>query len=347
MRGWFGLGPDLRLLARAARVGRGGGPFKLTAVLTWRCDQRCRRCSIWQREPGPELSAAEWRAVFESVPSLSWIDLTGGEPLARADFAEIAVSALEARPDLALLHFPTSGSRPEATEAACRTILAARPHRLIVTVSLDGPERTHDWLRGDRGGFERAVDTFERLRRLGVATYFGMTLSPANLHLVDETLAALGAAAPSFDRRELHVNLVHESEPYYGNAGVELLDGRQLRRAMRRIAGLRGLPRDGVGLLEALFLGHVTGYAQHGRSPLPCSALAASAFVHPDGTVHPCHLWDRPVGRLRDHGGSLAAVLATHSTRDARADVVADRCPGCWAPCEAYPTILTRLPRLG
>ena len=337
------LRPDLRLLWRAAR---GGAPFKLTAVLTWRCDQRCRNCSIWRRAPGAELSADQWRSVFRSLPGLSWIDLTGGEPLARPDFAEIGVAALESCPDLALLHFPTSGSRPDATEAACRAILAARPHRLIVTVSLDGPQETNDWLRGDRGGFERAVDTFERLRRLGVATYFGMTLSPSNLHLVDRTVAALSRAAPSFERRELHVNLVHESEQYYGNAGVDRLEGPQLGRAMRRIAGLRGLPRDGVGLLEALFLGHIRAYARHGRSPLPCSALAASVFIHPDGTVHPCHLWDRPVGAVRGHGGSLAAVLAGPAAQAARAEVVADRCPGCWAPCEAYPTILSRLPRL-
>jgi MoaA/NifB/PqqE/SkfB family radical SAM enzyme len=335
------LAADARLLLRARNVRRGGGPFKLTAVITWRCDQRCRNCSIWQRDAGEELSAAEWRAVFASVPTLSWIDLTGGEPLAREDFAEIAVAALQEHPELALLHFPTSGSRPEATEAACRTILRAKPHRLIATVSLDGPKKENDWLRGDRGGFDRAVATFERLRRLGVATYFGMTLSPSNLHLVDATVAALAAAAPSFERRELHVNLVHESEQYYGNAGVVRLEGEQLGRAMRRIAGLRGMPRDGVGLLEALFLGRVKDYAAHGRSPVPCSALAASAFVHPDGVVHPCHLWDRPVGSVRDTGGDLSAVLA--GSGDAREDVIADRCPGCWAPCEAYPSILSDL----
>lgn len=335
------LRPDAKLLWRAANVRRGGGPFKLTAVITWRCDQRCRNCSIWQRDPGEELTAAQWRAVFAGVPTLSWIDLTGGEPLAREDFTEIAVAALEECPDLALLHFPTSGSRPAEAEAACRVLLGRRPHRLIATVSLDGPPRINDWLRGDRGGFERAVETFERLRRLGVPTYYGMTLSPANLGEVDATLQALQAASPSFERRELHINLVHESEQYYGNGGVERLDRRQLRRALRRIAGLRGLPRDGVGLLETLFLGNVPTYAGHGRSPVPCSALAASAFVHPDGTVHPCHLWDRPVGDVRQ---GLSAVL--EGAAEVRREVVEERCPGCWAPCEAYPSILSALPRI-
>ena len=43
---WFGLGRRILL----SNFRRSPMPFKLTFILTYRCDCRCRMCNIWQRK---------------------------------------------------------------------------------------------------------------------------------------------------------------------------------------------------------------------------------------------------------------------------------------------------------
>lgn len=335
---------DAGLLLKALASGRGhpSGPFKLTACVTWQCDQRCTHCRIWRKARSEELSAGEWRQVWRQAKrTLRWIDLTGGEVTTREDFAELAIAAIEELPGLALLHYPSNGRRPAVLERVTRAIVAAAPARLILSLSLDGPPALHDRLRGDEGAFENAVESFRRVRGLGVEAYFGMTLSPYNLTAVEETFAALSQRLPGLGWRDLHVNFLHHSAHYFQNEKVAGCSPAELEAAIGRLVQRRGLPRRPTHLLEHLYLSHVPRFLKTGRSPLPCASLAGNAFLDPTGRVYPCHIWDRPVGRLREHGWSLPAIWALEAARATRREVVAERCPGCWTPCEAYPTILS------
>ncbi len=337
---------DLHLVSRAALSPLRGGPapFKLTVAVTYECHQRCTHCRIWKRGRTDELDVGQWRRVWRSAAdTLAWLDLTGGELTSRPDAAEIAIAALEEVPRLALLHFPTNGTDPDAVVRLATAVLTARPHRLIVSISLDGPPALHDRLRGDLGSFDRAIETYRRLRALNVEAYFGMTLSSWNLDALDATAEALAARSPGFLWSDLHVNLLHESPHYFGNDGIKHADPAATRAAIQTLLERRGAPRRLTHVLEHLFLQRLDEYTRTGRSPLPCGALKGHAFIDPTGTVFPCHIWARPVGLLRDHAFSLPAVLGTAASVEARARVTADLCPGCWTPCEAYPTILENL----
>ena len=338
------LRADALLLARAGGAGlrRPQGPFKVTAALTWVCEQHCRHCNIWRRDQGAEMSALEWRQIWrEGKATLSWIDLTGGEVTSREDFAEIAISAIEEVPQLAMLHFPSNGSDPQRLEQVARRIEAAGPNRLVVSISLDGPPRLHDWIRGEKGSFGSAVASFRRLRALGIATYFGMTLSPNNEGSLHETMAALREQVPSLGWRDLHLNFIHSSAHYFGNEDMKRLAPQRMTELAKEVMKLRGLPRSPTELLELLYLRGVSSYAVSGHSPNPCTSLAGNCFIGPSGTVHPCHIWDHPIGSLPAAGYSLAQLWQKTPTLRARSGVREQRCPGCWTPCEAYPTILS------
>ena len=339
-----GLRADALLLARAAAAGlrRPSGPFKVTAAITWVCEQHCRHCNIWRREQGTEMSAMEWRQVWrEARSTLSWIDLTGGEVTSRGDFAEIAISAIEELPELAMLHFPSNGSDPQRLEQVARSIQDAGPRRLVVSISLDGPPRLHDRIRGEKGAFASAVASFVRLRHLGVATYFGMTLSPINEDYLHETMLALREQVPDLSWRDLHHNVIHTSGHYFGNEDMDRLDPSRMAELAEEVMRLRGLPRTPTELLERLYLRDVPTYARSGHSPRPCTSLAGNCFIAPSGTVHPCHIWDQPIGSLPAAGYSLAQLWRKTPALRARTGVREQRCPGCRTPCEAYPTILS------
>ncbi len=63
--------------------------------LTYRCNNRCRHCWLWEADTEPErareLTTEEWRAVVDQARALGtreWA-ISGGEPLLREDFAEL------------------------------------------------------------------------------------------------------------------------------------------------------------------------------------------------------------------------------------------------------------------
>jgi MoaA/NifB/PqqE/SkfB family radical SAM enzyme len=341
------LTADALLIRRslAGRLGRLDGPFKLTTAITWECGQRCTHCRIWRRERSQELSAAEWREVWKNVSNtLSWLDLTGGEVTDRNDFVEIALAALAECPNLAMLHFPSNGRNIDRLEEATRAIMAAGPNRLIVSLSLDGPPAVHDKLRGDKGAFDAVIESYKRLKSLGTEVYFGMTLSPWNIDQLDATCASVRTHIPSFEWRDLHVNFLHESPHFFGNTGIQQNDAKALEKVVEELVKKRGLVRSGTDLLERLYLKRVPEYLANKRSPLPCGSMAGHAFIDPAGMVYPCHIWDRPVASLLDNQFSLANIWKSEKAKRIREQVKKEQCPGCWTPCEAYPTILMNLP---
>ncbi|HET6494664.1 MAG TPA: radical SAM protein, partial [Thermoleophilia bacterium] len=70
-------------------------PRQASVDLTYRCNNRCRHCWLWEAdteaERARELTTGEWRAVIDQARALGtreWA-ISGGEPLLREDFAEL------------------------------------------------------------------------------------------------------------------------------------------------------------------------------------------------------------------------------------------------------------------
>jgi pyruvate-formate lyase-activating enzyme len=339
---------DLLLLSRAAAAGwkRPAFPWKLTYVLTHRCNLQCSACRIWEdgREGPPPERIGEF---FARSNRFSWVDLTGGEIFLRDDLAEIFRIVLRECRRLAVLHFPTNGFLPDRIVSRTRELLAMRPPRVVVTVSVDGPPDVHDRLRGTEGSFERAVDCWSQLRELpGCDAFLGMTLLQENRDRIEETIEAVRKRAPRAARKDLHVNLANRSPHYYGagaSASPEAGDVAPQVRGFRRRLGLSPSPH---GLVERRLLSLGEEYLASGRCPVPCQALAASAFVGVDGRLYPCVTWDRPLGTLAGAGHDLGELLSAGPAREARREIEAGRCPHCWTACEAVPSLLASWGRL-
>lgn len=319
-------------------------PFKATMVLTERCDCRCEICWIWKKPKGVEPTPADVASFLRGAGSIRWLNLTGGELFLRDDVAEVVERAHEAEPRLAVLDFPTTGQRTDRILEAVRRIARLGIPRVFVTVSVEGPPALHDRLRGREGAFDRMIETYRRLREVrGAAAFFGLTLSDRNAHAVDATLAALAARVPGFRERDVHVNVATTSGHYYDNLSAGVRKPADPRAAVRRVLARRRARWSLTDQLEATYLGLLPRHVRTGRSPLPCRSLFTSVFVAPSGQVHPCTVFDRPLGNAYET--PLAQLLGTPEAAAAREDVAKDRCPGCWSPCEAYQTILTSLPR--
>lgn len=325
-------------------------PVRAVVALTRRCNLRCDACRTWSLPPGREMTPDEVARLMRAMPGLAWLDLTGGEPFLRRDVARVFEAVLDTTPSLAVLHFPTSGWFPERTVHCAGLARSRRPEvDLIVTVSLDGPPGLHDALRGRRGSYARAVETWRGLRDIpGVEVRAGTTVGPANLAALDDLRGALHRDLPGFEDRLWHLNVVQVSRHFFANEGLlrvggsdrsPVLAGPEAEAAIRQ--GLRGRwpPRSAVDLMETAYL-LLARDRELGRDVgLDCHALHSGAFVAADATLYPCHLWDRPLADLRARNFRVAEVWGSPDVLAARGEVVARGCGGCVTACEAYPTL--------
>ena len=332
----------LRLMPAIARSSlREASPYKLLLSLTDRCTHRCLQCQVWARRPGDELRPDEVARLLEQLPSLRWLDLTGGEIVARPDADELGQAIVSQARGLALLHFATNGWSPDKVLRLAEHLRQAQGPRLVVTVSVDGDRELNDRLRGRDGAFDRAIETAAALDRLGdVDVYIGTTVTPDNLDALDRTHAALAQALPNLAAGNWHINLMNRSRHFFGNLEQPLADPLDLRRAVDVIAGLRGQPKDAFAVIERLFLLTLRGYLGDARAPVPCQALRASVFVGPTGDVYPCHIRDARLGNVRDTGLDLRRVLQGPAARADAEQLRLVGCDGCWTPCEAYPSMI-------
>lgn len=335
-------------LARAVRRARRGPwqPFKLTWILTEVCSLRCRTCRLWVGEPesGPELATVE--KVVAANPQLTWVNLSGGDFVERADAPQLVERVTTGLPDLALFDFPTAGQDSDATLAALEPALDSAVPRIYVTVSIDGDDVVHDRIRGVPGSAARARATLRRLqaiRRRGFSAVAGMTLSRHNLPATPPARA--GDMLPAtLDPRTLHLNLAHHSTHYYRNSSdvsppaasaLALVD--ELLSRPRRFSPLAWIERRYWSLAKAYLIGGDVG----GR----CAALQASVYLGADMTVQPCTIFDQPLGHLGRIDWDLSRLAELPGAADAWSAVEGRRCPNCWSPCEAFPTLLVGLGR--
>ncbi len=337
------------LAARAVRsnFGVNAAPFKLTLICTWTCDCRCRMCNIWSR-PKPEvMTVEEVRTFFRRNPGFSWVNLSGGEIFTRRDAVELVAAIVAEARDLYLLDFPTTGQQTGRVVEGVRAALDGGVPRLLVTISLDGAGEEHDDVRRVKGAYVKAVETFRRLREIrrpGFGVFFGVTLSSFNRGSLLEIVARVARDLPGVTERDFHVNLAQESAHYYGNEGLGR-GGADLLADIEEFQRRRGTPLHPVALLERLYQKRLRGFVETGRTPVPCRALSSSIYVDPTWRVYPCTMWDAPLGNLRESEFDLAPLWRSAAADARRREIAEGRCPHCWTPCEAYPSILAQILR--
>jgi len=323
--------------------------YKLTFALTYQCNLKCKICQIWRKKRKEELSTTEIEKFFKTNNFFNWIDLTGGEIFLRTDLIEIVKAILTNCKNLYLLHFPTNGFLTKKIITDTGSILKLNPHKLIVTISLDGPNNLHDELHGTKGSWKRAIETYERLKKLknkNFEVYLGITLSKYNLNSVDEAVKEVQAFIPGVSYNDFHINIAQTSKHFYKNVGIDLGIDKRVIKEVEKFRGKKKRKFSGTQFLETRYQKLIPKYIKTGKSPLPCRSLSASVFIDPYGNVYPCAIWDKKIGNLKDFDFDLKKIWNLSKVKKIRKKIVNEQCPGCWTPCEAYQTILSNLVQL-
>jgi radical SAM protein with 4Fe4S-binding SPASM domain len=152
-------------------------PYTLGWELTLACNLRCKHCGSSAGQPrNDELTTDEALQLCDQFPALlvQEVDFTGGEPLIRPDWPDIALRLKELGISTGIVTNGTTLDR----ETVSRLEETGISH---VAVSIDGLESTHDFIRGKDGLYRRSMKGLKRLLEQGIPTTIITTVTELNI----------------------------------------------------------------------------------------------------------------------------------------------------------------------
>jgi pyrroloquinoline quinone biosynthesis protein E len=254
-------------------------PLALIAEITHRCPLHCVYCSnpleLISRQH--ELATADWLRVFGEAAALGvlHLHLTGGEPLARPDLAEMIAVARKSRLYTNLITSGIGLSR----ERLAHLVEAGLDH--IQLSFQDSSEGQANWIAGARAHAQKLdLAKWIREHRNPIAFTANLVVHRQNIEHLEQMIAALEALHP--DRMEI----AHAQ--YYGwalqNRSALLPTRAQLDRAVAVVAAAEERLRGKVRIDMV-----VPDY--HARFPKACMGGWGRQLllIDPAGRALPCH----------------------------------------------------------
>lgn len=329
-------------------------PAYVLFFVTHRCDAKCGHCFFWRQlndRSFRELDLAEINALARSLGPTLQVTLTGGSPELRSDLPDIAQAFhRHCRPANLTLCF--NGYHSERIVAQVREMLDRCPGQRFTTgVSLDGIGEVHERLRGMPGLFDRVVRTVHELQRLKVETgrlqlVCAICISELNHADAEETARWVWKNLPVDLVKPILVRGVPQNPGAIGRQAVQTY----LRLVESQRSRLTCPPGARRSWFEALVAAKesvqrelICRIAQHGQSPVRCSATYETAVIYANGNVAGCELRDEVLGNLRDVGMSFKRLWHGALTNRFREAVRRRQCT-CYHHCFIAPLIF-RSPR--
>lgn len=320
-------------------------PIQFTFFVTRRCNARCPFCFYLSRDDetakSSELTLSEIEKVAASLGDLLWLAFSGGEIFLRPDLVEITKVFYE-RNRPAIILFPTNGLLTDTIYQSIEEILKECPKStIVVKLSLDGPARIHDQIRGVDGSFEKTMRT---CRQLGVLfdkySHFDLGINTVfcsiNQDYMDETidlvsgLQMIRTHTISLIRGDVSDQKLKDVDLNKYKAAVKRLENSLKNESapMYRFFGARLKAAQDI-LQRKLIL----RTASRRKQQLPCLAGRLNLVLTEKGDLFPCESFDMKIGNVRDFDGNIMKMMKTNRAADVISEI---RKKGCFCTHECY-----------
>lgn len=326
------LGDHARMAARIVR--KDGLPLHLIFFITNRCDFACEHCFLIAANELNDksrriLTLDEIRRLAPSVPDLTALSLTGGEPFLRKDYGDV-VRAFAAVTRLRTLSTVSNGVKAERIAPQLEPVLHDLDVSVFLTLSLDGSEEAHDHIRRKPGAFADTLETLRRLktlRRRYPAFSIGVNSTYVGSNFDD--LMALYDVLEDVRPHFVTLNMMRGVDWTDRPRDLDVDEYRKLNARKDRL--MNG--RDGRTPLLSLFrakdrvMTHlVAETCERNRSVSPCYAGRLMGVIKDNGDVFPCEQLAAPMGNLRDFDYDFARIWFGEAAEAQRASIKAREC---------------------
>lgn len=302
----------------------------ISYTVTEYCPGPCRYCSIWKKgdRRDHELTDKELDSIFSSkYLNLKKVHITGGEPHLSDTYIKAVDSIYRFHSDV-IIDSPVTGWFPDRHVDVAKYVLKRFPlYRL--DISLDGDEDTYPKIRLHKNGFEKVIQTVDRLKDIkGVILRFQFTIYRENLHQIEW--------AYNFAKKMgvgLYVGYGRYNPERYGNKNDNLTkkvlsredfifskeELEEIDRQLVKVGYDKSRYASKYILQKAVFSGENIDFN--------CYMGSRSIDIDPYGNVYPCLLWLEylKMGNIREFE-SFDKLLESESAKDALSEIESKLC---------------------
>lgn len=306
-------------------------PIDTVLAITYRCNARCTMCDIWQiKDHSKELNPQE----YSKMPStLKDINISGGEPFLHPNLEEIIKNLKKVCPKANFI-FSSNGFAPEIITKKIANILPTLPN-LGVSISIDGLEKTHNKVRGIPNGFQKSMQTIEKLKKMGIKNIkLAFTLTNDNLSEMTKV----------FDlSQKLNIgytmSAMQNSDIYFGNKKNNLQTNTQeLKKSFKYIIRKQLKKNKPKEWARAYYTQGLLDFLLNEHRDLPIEAGQAHFFMDPKGNVYPSVVDSQLMGNLKDYN-TFAKLWQNKKNQKLKQELQNGLAKQSWMVCTARTAI--------
>ena len=241
-------------------------------------------CNTWKY---PSKKEEVDLAIFEKLPQMDIVNVTGGEPFLRADIEDI-IAIL--RKKCNRLVISSNGYWTDRILALFR-----KRQDIGIRISIEGLPKTNDELRGIPDGFDRGIRTLIELSHMGVKDIgFGITVSDRNARDILELYHLAKMMKVEFATAAIHNSYYfHKYDNRFKYPEIAIEEFKKLIYEMLKSSR----PKD---WFRAYFNYGLISYIKGNPRLLPCEMGYESFFLDPYGEIRPCNVMEETMGNLRE-----------------------------------------------
>jgi MoaA/NifB/PqqE/SkfB family radical SAM enzyme len=297
------------------------------------CNLTCDHCFYWRDlNQRNDLAFEEIQALSENLGPIENLNLSGGEPFIRKEFAEI-VRLFIRNNGVKQVYVPTNGYFTDRTREAVLGVLEEPELDLFVCeISLDGAEDYHNKFRGNPKSFAKAMETHDMLAEIQkedprLRIHCISTATNQNLDEIRALTEYLYQRCPAMDHHNLAVIRGDRKDPSLLAPATDKYSA--LYDHIQAVWHEREKGRFG-GVVEPMLQWAKIKTLEEKRQVVPCSAGVMTGVVYANGDVSVCEL-HKPLGNLREK--TFREIWNSPEAAALRKRVA---CKECWCTTEVF-----------
>lgn len=323
-------------------------PPYIIFFVTSRCNMRCKHCFYWGNinSVDGELKSTEIEKITKSLPYLSFLRITGGEPFLKSDLYEI-VESFYRNSSLRRISINTNGSLTGEAIRLVDSLTENLPDLNIeIMISIDHLHEAHDRIRCSPGAFNLAMKTYDGLVKIKGMNHslrlgFLITMMKDNQDDLDSIYSYLKSKNPD----SISLNIVRGSPKDISQVQVDIEKYNSFRNSLnsynKNYARHSFLERMRLAK-TILSQNYIIKMIKEGKPQFTCLAGDKIAVLYPDGRVCACELCANDMGNIRDYNYNFQKLWKTSIRKEICARIRKEKC-FCTHECFITASLIFRL----
>ena len=263
--------------------------------VTNHCNFRCSHCFVDFVIVKRDLKIDEYKKISNNINNLFWLDVGGGEPFLRKDLSQI-INLFRKQ----IVSIPTNGWLLNNILEQI-DLIEKKNTELIINLSLDGLEETHNKIRKNEKSWEKIWECFEQLKKNRfIKTRIITVIHKDNYHEILPLMEIVKKNGANF-----HSVILLRGNPIDPNTVLPSME--DLNKISPKIFNILENYDYGQNSLTAHFLKNYHRYMwktsletiRKQKQIVPCLSGQSSLVIWGNGDVSSCEELN-PIGNIKD-----------------------------------------------